>query len=72
MPQHPTPDPSGTETDFGTVDVSWCAIDGVEALARQTVEPGAGLSSAEVAARRKAFGANRLAEAHKPTFIGGK
>ena len=60
MPQHPTPEPSGTET--GALHVSWCALDGVEALARQSVDPSAGLSSAEVLARRETFGANRLAE----------
>jgi len=60
MPQHPIPEPSGTET--GGLHVSWCALDGVEALARQSVDPSAGLSSVEVLARRETFGANRLAE----------
>jgi Ca2+-transporting ATPase len=62
MTQHPTPEPSSIETGTSTVDMSWCAVDGVEALARQSVDPGAGLSTAEVTSRREAFGANRLAE----------
>jgi magnesium-transporting ATPase (P-type) len=60
MPQHPAPEPSGTDTDF--MQVSWCALDGAEVLAQQAVDAGTGLSSAEVTARRESFGANRLAE----------
>ena len=60
MPQHPTSEPSGTDTGF--MQVSWCALDGAEVLAQQAVDAGAGLSSAEVTARRESFGANRLAE----------
>ena len=62
MPQKPVTQPTGTTTEVDTSHVSWCALEGVEVLAQQAVDPSVGLSSAEVTARRESFGANRLAE----------
>ncbi len=45
-----------------SVRVAWCALDGAEVLAQQSVDLSTGLSSAEVLTRRDVVGANRLAE----------
>ena len=42
--------------------VVWCSLDGSSVLRAQQVDPSVGLTAAEVALRRSAAGANRLAE----------
>jgi len=46
-------------------ETAWHTLSVADALSKQGVDPGAGLSSAEVEARRATFGANKFAEAKK-------
>lgn len=55
MSESKAPSPAG--------ETAWHALTPEEALARQQVDPEAGLSSAEVTSRRTTFGPNKFAEA---------
>ena len=48
------------QSTIATTD--WCTLSGDDVAARLTVEPSAGLTTAEVDARQAVFGPNRLAE----------
>jgi Ca2+-transporting ATPase len=52
-------------TQSTTPETAWHTLSVADALGKQGVDPGAGLSSAEVEARRATFGANKFAEAKK-------
>jgi P-type Ca2+ transporter type 2C len=63
------PKPTPSSTDNEQLNVSWHAISAEEVLARLNTQPETGLSSEDAAQRLSQYGANRLTEKPRATFL---